>query len=171
MNYADMSEQQKERHKRLQRERYWTKKNGFFKTPRTPKPRMCGTVNKSVIDEDLKSKKENKKQQRERFVREDKEAKLLGISYGRYQILKMRGTLPPIPDHELPKPTKYLQEPQSKKRKAFNEFREEQMKLVAGTLATEKKERERIWNLGDQAAKRYKKITERQKEAEKRERS
>ena len=112
-----------------------------------------------------KRKKETKKERMERYKRENAEAKVLGLSYGKYQQQKMQGTLPkdiqlqPPPKHHKILPKSNLGYREIEKINQDLAFAEATIKMQ------DAEEMKKITARGEFYAKRYMRMMQRQKEA------
>lgn len=127
----------------------------------------------AVIERRTGIRPETSKERRERYERENAEMRALGITYGKYQLLKSQGRLPkdikvePKPEHEkIPK-----QNGEKKKDCDYDTFRMHQLAIMAARAAEEARQKKEILQKSNSAVdrymaaqKRYKELTQKQKE-------
>lgn len=112
-----------------------------------------------------KRKKETKKERMERYNRENAEAKVLGLSYGKYQQKKMQGTLPA--DIQLPPPPEH-HKILPKSDFGYKEIERINRDLAIGEAAVKMQDEyhmKKIAARGEFYARRHRRMMQRQKEA------
>ncbi len=153
--YANLTPEQKEE-RRIRQKQNRLKRETARLNPKSKNKEGKGTA-----------KKETPKARRERYTRENAEAKALGVSYGKYQMLKSQGKLPEhieIPENIRPQKLG-VYEPAPKGFKEFNEFKERQVAMVAAEITEERRKTRAIVRGGDRAVNGYMERMKKQREA------
>ena len=152
----------REKHPITDEERAWRRE---YCQKRYEKERSCSA--RHSIDAPKRKTTSQRKNEKEQRKREDAEAKAMGISYGKYQMLKEQGKLPryiPIPEKKKPKKIGvYI--PAERGLKEFNESRERMFEVAAGRIMEERRQKRARVKAMDSTANNYMKRMKRQKEA------
>lgn len=127
----------------------------------------------AVIERRTGIRPETSKERRERYERENAEMRALGITYGKYQLLKSQGRLPKdIKVEPKPERGKILSQVDEKRTWSdYDSFRVNQLAFMAAKASEEAKQKKEILQKGNSAVdrymaaqKRYKEMTQKQKE-------
>lgn len=155
----------RERHPITDEER--AKRRAYYKerNQKHEKERNCSA--RHSIDAPKRKTNVQRKKEKDQRKREDAEAKAMGISYGKYQMLKEQGKLPryiPIPEKKKPKKLGvYI--PAERGLKEFNESRERTFEVAAGRIMEERRQKRARIKAMDSTANNYTERMKRQKEA------
>lgn len=178
-----LTEEERRERKRESSRRYWKehpltdeqreRKNARAREKRRQKKLGVDTINGTArhpyIDVKIVSKSETKKRQerRKKAITEIEEARAMGISYGKYRMLKEHGKLPRyIPIAEKQKPKKLgVYVPAERGLKEFNESRERMFEVAAGRIMEERRQKRARVKAVDATANNYMERMKRQKEA------
>ena len=163
--YNDLPEEQKEYLRAKARASYYRRRYGIiteeekFQMPK--KVRLPYGLKKTKAE-----KKESDQKKKKRYILENAEAKALGLTYGKYRVLKDAGKLPESIDLGEYKPKGKQLKNRSVIEANFRKANEEAMKMAEVKALEASYETKAIVEKGDEVSKRYRRIYERQKAAE-----